>query len=257
MKIVGASTPGTAPPGTRRISLSPRRMSAPIIRRSAVMRCAASRAAPGSTGRSPRRTRRRPPAGPRAIGPASLENAIGWRMPFAMNESGLYCAMTSAGDDSSSQREERRRDEQHDEDEREDALHGRRAARAQGDEDADRAEARARDDRRSRRCTARRRRRPGSARRTRRPSTRKYVTWTAAMTPPASTRPRTSAARGVGEATRRSKNPPSMSSAVGDPGAHAAEQQRLQDRRGELVVEEAVDLREALQRCASRRGRRR
>ena len=70
----------------------------------------------------------------------------------------------------------------------------------------------------------------------------------------ASSRPKTIAARGMGAATSRSKKPPSISSAAAMPGGDAAEQQRLGDRRGELEVEEAVDLREAgqLGACACR-----
>ena len=88
-----------------------------------------------------------------------------------------------------------------------------------------------------------------------RPSARKHSDLPDGETPPPSSRPSTIATRGMGEATRRSKKPPSISSAVAIPAVDAAEQQRLRDRGGELEVQEAVDSREARQRrsCAAAR----
>ena len=128
------------------------------------------------------------------------------------------------------------------------------SARAQREQHADRAEARSR--RRSPITSdeqRRRARRPAISAPKISPSTRKYSDLERPRaTPAASSRPSTSATRGMGEATRRSKKPPSISSARRDPGADAAEQQRLRDRGGELEVEEAVDAREARQLASSR-----
>ncbi len=51
MKIVGASTPGIAPPGTRRISLNARRLSARTMRALSLMPRATASAGQGRTGR--------------------------------------------------------------------------------------------------------------------------------------------------------------------------------------------------------------
>ena len=146
-------------------------------------------------------------------------------------------------------REEGAGDEQDHEDQREDALDRRGVARPQRDQHPERREARSRPATRSPAPAGTPARRRGSRRR--RSSPRPGTTGSAPRRSPSRRRirPSTIDTRGMGEATSRSKKPPSISSAVAMPLHHAAEQQRLGDRAGELEVQEAVD------RAGSRAGR--
>ena len=251
MKIVGASTPGIAAPGTRRISLSARRTSAPMIGQLARSRVAAAfRAARGrdsADARPPRAPpRRRAPRGP---APAEIERDDRVAQPVGDVAQRVVAASQSAGGSAAAPRGKNALETN-----RMTKTSGKipwtvealRARSASSTPIAPKPDAGQHADRQHDHG------RPGTP-----PSI------VAPKISPSSEEPddlhggergggedparARSPTRGIGEATSRSKKPPSISSAVAMPADHAAEQQRLRHRGGELEVQEAVDLGEARQ----------